>query len=58
MANKYGKERFVPAETHFLDYEGMKMQEQKEQKEKAKASEDLLKIVFPYKCETWKFYLK
>lgn len=52
MANKYGKERFVPAETHFLDYEGMKMQEQKEQKEKAKASEDLLKIMFPYKCET------
>ena len=44
MAKKYGEERFEPAETHFLDYEKLTIQKWKEQKDKVKASEGLIKI--------------
>ena len=43
---KYDKESFGPVETHFLDYEEMATQERKEQKDKVKASEGLIKIEY------------
>ena len=44
MARKYGEESFGPAETNFLDDEEMTTQKRKEQKDKVKVSESLIKI--------------
>ena len=44
MAKKYGKEGFGPTEKNFLNDEEMTTQEQKEQKDKVKASEGPKKI--------------